>query len=425
MGSGSRKVLVAASVASMIDQFNMSNIRLLQEMGYEVHVACNYKKGNTCDAKRIGLLQETLRDLHVVQHQWDCPRDLHSIRACVQAYRQIRELLKRQHYQWIHCHSPVGGVLARLAAHPQGIRTVYTAHGFHFFKGAPFQNWLLYYPVEKLLAHWTDVLITINHEDYCFAVRRLNAGRICYIPGVGIDTEKFQMGAHKIQNRIEDEVKGGFQNRFVDRDKNKKAVYALGRKDPRFGNKYRIPEGAAVLLSVGELNKGKNHRMVIKALAELARKDVYYVICGQGPLHARLRRYACRLGVGRYLRLLGYQEDMPWIYQNADIFIFPSKREGMPVALMEAMAAGLPCVASQIRGNRELAEKRMLFSLKKPQQLADRLELLLEDACLRKECSRYALSVIKKYDQEVVLKRMRKIYESVGGRVVWPMPEER
>lgn len=154
------KVLVAASVASMIDQFNMPNIRLLLEMGYEVHVACNLKEGNTCDDRRIRRLVKTLDELHVRLHQWDCPRSILPAWKCYRAYRQFLGLLKRQRFAWIHSQSPVGGALARIAAHGLGIRVAYTAHGFHFYKGAPLQNWLLYYPAEKLLARWTDRLWT-------------------------------------------------------------------------------------------------------------------------------------------------------------------------------------------------------------------------------------------------------------------------
>ena len=137
-----RKVLMLSSVASMIDQFNMSNIRLLLEMGYEVHVACNFTKGNTCDQRRVKKLCGTLREMRVRLHPWDCPRTI--CPGCLRAYRQLLELLARIPFAWMHCHSPVGGALARLAGHRMGVPVVYTAHGFHFYKGAPLKNWLVY-----------------------------------------------------------------------------------------------------------------------------------------------------------------------------------------------------------------------------------------------------------------------------------------
>lgn len=384
--SKKKKVLMLASVASMIDQFNMANIRQLLCMGYEVHVACNFKEGNTCDRQRIRVLQKTLQDMRAVWHQWDCPRNINSVRKCCRAYRQLWRLTGCHHYEWLHCHSPVGGALARLVAHRRNIRIVYTAHGFHFYQGAPWKNWMLYYPAEAFFAHWTDVLITVNKEDYLFAEKRLRAGKICYIPGVGIDTEKF----------------AGAETEY-------------GRKE--FCRKYQIPEDALVLLSVGELNQGKNHRIVIEALAALQRIDVYYLICGQGALRKELKSYADRLGAGRYLRMPGYQQDMSRIYRNADIFVFPSMREGMPAALMEAMAAGLPCIASNIRGNRELICGRELFSLKHPEQLLAVLKQLLDDEHLRQICGSYNQKKISSYDIKAVEKRMQRIYQYMAAGI--------
>lgn len=402
-----KRVLLAASVASMIDQFNMSNIRLLQDMGYEVHTACNFEKGNTCDEKRIRKLKKMLRDTGVKIHQWDCPREMHSLKACWKAYRQMQKLLEQYAIEWLHCHSPIGAALARLAALQIGVPVIYTAHGFHFYRGAPLKNWLLYYPVEKVLAHWTDALITVNREDACFARRHLGAGKIFYIPGVGIDTALFE----KLQDpELRDEEKRLFHK------------------------KYQIPQNALVLLSVGELNKGKNHRIVIDAAAALHRKDVYYLICGQGAWRQKLLDTAKRQGIDGQLRMPGYQEDLVRVYRNADIFVFPSMREGMPVALMEAMAAGLPCVVSDIRGNRELmrdsavniqtgrrgkgrfAQGGFRFCLRRPQQLVQALRILLEDEGLRQKCGRYNQEIIKHYDLAAVERRMKKIYEAFGIR---------
>lgn len=415
-----KAVLMLASVASMIDQFNMPNIRLLQEMGYEVHTACNFLEGNTCDARRLKKLKETLDAAGVVWHQWDCPRDIASIKKCWKAYMQLLRLFEKYAFAWIHCHSPIGGALARMAAGPRGIRVIYTAHGFHFYRGAPLRSWLLYYPAEKLLAHWTDVLLTVNREDYRLARRRLKAGAVYHIPGVGIDVERFSVPEQCGQPK---------------------------RKDARFLKEFDLPKDAVVLLSVGELNRGKNHRVVLAALAELAKTpaldagDVYYLICGQGPLRDELLLESDRLGIRRYVRMPGYQEDMAWIYQNADIFVFPSLREGMPVALLEAMAAGLPCVVSDIRGNRELIGRTERFSKKRlekkrleicrgiawmqkcfgkrnlpetlecPEELTDILKRMLADDGYRQACGSLNREHVKKYALAAVRKRMKRIYE--------------
>lgn len=382
-----KKVLIAASVASMIGQFNMSNIRLLQDMGYEVHVICNFQKGNTCDHKSITKLKQTLHKMQVPCFQWNCPRSVTDSAACIKAYLQIRKLIRKYRYCFIHCHSPIGGVLARFAAHREKIPVVYTAHGFHFYKGAPIQNWLLYYSVEKLLAHWTDVLITVNREDQWFAKRHL-AAHIRYTPGIGIDTKRFW------QMRPEKEA---------------------------FRRMHGMPEDAAVLLSVGELNDGKNHRLVLDALAGLSRKDVYYMICGQGALYRKLQEHAKKLGISRYVRMVGYRDDLAYYYRNADIFVFPSRREGMPVALIEAMAAGLPCIASDIRGCHELIGPAgtgpkaggMLVPPDSPQQLGAALNVLLADGRLRQACGEHNRKQAGHYDRAVVEKQMRRIYKEM------------
>lgn len=376
-----KKVLMSASVASMIDQFNMPNIRLLQHMGYEVHVACNFKEGNTCDNRRVEELLEILRQMGVVCHQWDCPRSISSASRCIKAYVQLVQIL-RQRFVWMHCHSPVGGVLARFAAHQAGIPVIYTAHGFHFYHGAPLKNWLLYYPIEKLLAYWTDVLITVNKEDYTFAKRHLQAGRVCYIPGIGIDLKRFQCQMDMWQ---------------------------------KFCRKYRIPENARVILSVGELSRRKNHKAVISALAKVSQKDIYYIICGQGKYKEALIHHAKRYRIAQRVRLIGYEKNVEILYKNAELFVFPSRQEGMPAALMEAMAAGMPCIVSDIRGNRELIDQiDVRFQLKHAKELKLELEMMLEDGQKRTAYGEYNAEKIKQYCLPVVQKRMEWIYKNIA-----------
>lgn len=384
-----KKILIAASVASMIDQFNMQNICLLQQMGYKVYVACNFKEGNTCDDQRILAMKKKLREMHVVWYQWDCQRRISftsGIQKCRTAYRQILEIMSIGHYEWVHCHSPIGGALARAAAHRCGIRSVYTAHGFHFYKGAPLKNWLLYYPVEKLLAHWTHSLITVNKEDALLARRWLHAKKVWHIPGVGIDTGCFAM---------------------PQAGEKKKPVL---KKE--LCRKYKVPKNALVLLSVGELSRRKNHQVVIRVLPKLSNQNIYYLICGQGAMHSRLKRQAERLGIADRVRLLGFMEGVADYYQAADIFVFPSLQEGLPVALLEAMAAGLPCAVSDIRGNRELIScQGMRFAPKNNRQLQEILEQMAVDEQYRQKIGHCNQQKVQQYDLAVVTNKMRKIYE--------------
>lgn len=316
-----RKMLMLASVASMIDQFNMPNIKLLSEMGYEVHVGCNFKKGNTCPEEKIEELKKTLEKMQIRYFQIDFSRNVFKINEILKSYKQVKSLMEKEQYEFIHCHSPIGGVVGRIAGHATGTKVIYTAHGFHFYKGAPLLNWILYYPVEKWLSKYTDILITINKEDYKRAKEKFHAKRTEYVPGVGIDVEKIQA----VQ---------------VDREAKRREL-GIGKDD-------------FFLLSVGELNKNKNHEVVIRAIAELKNPKIKYAICGKGPLKEYLEELAVKLGVRNQLFLLGFRTDVIEICKSADVFVFPSKREGLSVALMEAMACGLPCVVSRIRGNVDL-----------------------------------------------------------------------
>lgn len=379
------KVLMLASVASMIDQFNLPNIRLLLNMGYEVHVACNFREGNTCDKKRVRTLIKILRGMQVFLHQWDCPRAVCPVKNGFLAYRQLLGLMGRVRFAWIHCHSPVGGALARLAAHRNGIPVLYTAHGFHFYKGAPIKNWLLYYPVEKLLSLWTDMLVTVNREDYRLAKRHLYAKQVCWIPGIGVDSSRFQALGDADRARIRE----------------------------RICKKYQIAQDAVCLLSVGELSRRKNHQVVLQAVWILRQRGqkVCYLICGQGVCGEKLKQQAATLGITDSIRMTGYVQAVEELYQAADLFVFPSLQEGLPAALMEAMAAGLACVVSDIRGNRELL--KLTFSPTDARQLADLLEFMIQNPKLRLRYGRYNQMKIKSYELAVVQRKMLDIYHTM------------
>ena len=210
-------------------------------------------------------------------------------------------MINENKYAFIHCHNPISGIISRLAAKKSNTKIIYTAHGFHFYKGAPVKNWILFYPIEKLCSLYTDVLITINKEDYKLAKNKFYARKIVYIPGIGIDISKFQ-------------------NVQINKDELKKE---LG-----------LPKEGFILLSVGELNKNKNHSVVIKALSELGRKDIHYIIAGVGSLKNELEKLAIEKNIEDQVHFLGYRTDIDKIYQIADVFVFPSYREGLSVALM-------------------------------------------------------------------------------------------
>ncbi|MDR7814991.1 glycosyltransferase family 4 protein [Lacrimispora sp.] len=310
------KVLIVTTVSGFVPQFEMSNVQILQNMGYEVHYAANYNMPS------YGNDNHRLEGTGIIQHQIDFVRSPFQPKS-IKIYKQLKKLMQTEHFSLVHCHTPMGGVMARFAARSTKTEPViYTAHGFHFYTGAPIINWLCYYPVEKFLSHFTDEQICINKEDYERAKKYFHAKCIDYIPGVGINIDKIQ--------------------KDVDNDLKKEE---LG-----------LPKDKTIILSSGELIKRKNHETTIRAIAQLKQfsNDFHYVICGHGVLSEYLHELAEKLHISDSVTFLGYRKDMMEIFQVADLFLFPSYQEGLPMALLEAMAYGLPIVCSDIRGNSDL-----------------------------------------------------------------------
>lgn len=381
-----KKALVLASVASMIDQFNMPNIKLLLELGYKVDVACNFIKGSTCSDKKIEELKKTLASLGVECYQVDFARNVLKVTENLKAYRQTRRLVKENHYDLIHSHSPIGGLMSRIAARDmrkKGTKVIYTAHGFHFFNGAPLKNWLIFYPIEKFSSRWTDVLVTITHEDYQLAQKKMDAQEVVYVPGVGIDTAKFLPG---------DDYE---------------TIRTAKRKELGIG------DNDILMLSVGELNKNKNHEVMLRAMAELGDKRIKYVVAGRGALAEYLNGLAASLGVVDQVQLLGFRTDVMELFKAADVFVHPSFREGLSVAVMEAMASGLPVICSRIRGNTDLIDDGKggyLFTPADCSELRNVLEQIT-DGCDIKVLGIYNIEKIKQSDVSVVLETMKELYK--------------
>ena len=298
-----------------MDFFKSFINRLINE-GHTVDIAANTSESS---------ISSYYKDLGCTTFQISCSRSPFN-KGNIQAIKEIERLVSENHYDIVHCHTPIAAVCTRLAcrrARKNGTKVFYTAHGFHFYKGAPLKNWLLFYPAEKICSYFTDVLITINREDYEFAKNNFTTQIIEYVQGVGVDVDKFA-------------------DTQIDIKKKKKEI--------------GIPEDAFLLLSVGELNINKNHQIVLKALARLNDKTIHYVIAGQGNQKSSLTDLAKQLGIEKQVHLLGFRKDVAELYKAADIYLLPSMREGLNVSVIEAMSSGLPCIVSDIRGNRDLID---------------------------------------------------------------------
>ncbi len=360
------KILYVTTIGITM-RFFESFVRKLLNEGHTVDIATNEAESK---------VPECYRDWGCRVHVIPTSRFPFS-KGNITAIKQIHEIVKINKYDLVHCHTPVAAMCTRLACcrlRKQGIRVFYTSHGFHFYKGAPLKNWLLYYPVEKLCSYWTDILITINQEDYSLAQKKMKAKRIEYVPGVGIDLEKF----------------GGIT---VDKEKKRREL--------------EIPEDATLLLSVGELNKNKNHETVIRAIADL---DVYYIIAGHGELLEHLQCLIDELKLTDRVKLLGYRNDISELCKVADAFVFPSYREGLSVSVMEAMASGLPVVCSRIRGNTDLIDENggVLFDPHSVEQCRKAVRRMLN--CEKKEMGDYNKGVVRKFGYQNVSNIIRGFY---------------
>ena len=379
-----KKVLfVATVVKTHIMEFHIPYLKMFKEMGWETAVAARNDYENPSDCV-----------IPYCDNYYNVPFERNPLKpGNLKAYKELKHIIDEDEYDIIHCHTPVGAMLTRLAAkqaRKRGTKVFYTAHGFHFYKGAPAINWILYYPVEKWLSRYTDVLITINKEDFERA-KTFKAGKVCYVPGVGIDLKKFNAG-------------------YVNKEQKRKEI--------------GVSADDFVLLSVGELIPRKNHEVVIRALSVLKQLDklnhIEYVICGRGAYEADLRKLAEGLDVADHVHFLGYRNDISEICNCADLFVFMSHQEGLPVALMEAMACGLPAVCSNIRGNTDLVEDGVtgLLANNTPEEVAQSISKMKSDTALRNRVASAALQKIKQVDLSSVEDEMSKIYGGVRNLVL-------
>lgn len=319
-----KKALFVATVGGFVAQFEMNNVALLQKMGYEVHSAANFRE------PVYSVKEQELKESGVILHQVDVEKSPYMWKQNRKALSQLCSLIREEKISLIHCHTPVGGLLGRMAAalcREEKPKVIYTAHGFHFYRGAPLVNWLFYYNVERILAHHTDILITINEEDYKragrFHLRR--GGGVYKIPGEGLRRERFQPVGEAEKKRLR---------------------RRLGLEEDEF-----------FFLSVGELSGNKNHRKIIELMPDILERlkdrKILYGICGDGFYREALAGLVEKMGLQDSVRLYGYQPDIRSYLACADCLVFPSVREGLGMAALEALSMGIPVIASDNRGTRE------------------------------------------------------------------------
>lgn len=373
------KILFISNLSNRITSFVTASIFAAHELNMDFYQAANWsgaaEKQIAADEKAYDI---TIRNIPISRNPL--------ARSNIIAYKELVDLIKQEDIAYIHCNTPTGGIIGRLAGKKCHVKKViYQAHGFHFYKGAPMKNWLVYYPVEKWLAHYTDALITINREDFELAESRMKlrrGGRVYYVPGVGIDVAQYDASrTHRDEKRRE---------------------LGLGKND-------------IALISMGDLIERKNYATAIRAIAGANNKSLQYFICGKGPEEEKLKTLAKELNVAERIHFLGFRADIKDLLSAADIFLFTTRQEGLPRSMMEAMASGLPCIASKIRGNTDLiegADGGFLCDTDDVTAYAEKLNRLANDAVLREKMGKNNLAAIRKFSTETVREEIKSIYSA-------------
>lgn len=367
-----KKALYVATIFLHLKSFHIPFMKMLKQKGFEVWAAA----ANTDDFSK-----RALEDIGIKCIEVPFSRNPYNI-SNLKAYKFLRNFFKKNHFDLLHFHTPVASFIGRIAARNTNQGTiVYTAHGFHFYKGAPIKNWLIYYTAEKIARKWTDILITINSEDF------ENGKKLGYIPnkslflthGVGIDVDAF-----KLPNSI--------------REKKRREL--------------SIPKNAVVFICIGELNKNKNQKWLLKVWKQLQDSNIYLLLVGDGPLKTKLDKFAAKNNI-KNVKFLGFRNDIPQLLKASDVLISVSKREGLPRNIMEAMAAGLPVIGTNIRGTRDLLfdNTGILTDLESVESLKNAIIKLANSAKLRLYLGKTASKKVANISVESIMKELIKIYE--------------
>ncbi len=371
-----KKILVT-STDMMMMQFLVPHVQNLREQGYDVEVACS-EVGNRFTEVQDVLGAEKTYKVRLKRS----PLKLSNLKGL----SDLKKIINNGGYDLIWTNEPVMGIMTRLAAkkaRKKGTKVLYMAHGFHFYRRAPKLNWLIYYPIEKNMARRTDLIVTVNKEDFARA-QTFNVKEVKYIHGIGINTARLKCNIDS--NGLREE---------------------LG-----------IDKNAIILLSVGELNDNKNQKTALRAFANVDNQALHYVLCGKGKKLDYLKSLAIKLGVAERTYFLGYRKDVVDICFQSDMFIMPSKREGLPVASLEAMYCGLPLITSNIRGLVDVMENGVsgyMHQYNDVTGFSRSIELLSNDFELRKQMGKNNQSTVQPYCIDNTKSEVLEIVKEIVG----------
>lgn len=370
-----KKILFIATIAEHFYYFHLPYFEMFKKAGWQVDVASH---GDVelpfCDNRYEIPIQRS-------------PFDKRNFSA----YKKLKRIINENNYDIVHCHTPMGGLLGRLAAAKQrknGTKVMYTAHGFHFCTGAPPVNWLVYFPIEYVMSFFTDCLITINDEDFFRAKKFFKIKIIKKVDGVGYNCEKY------------------FPVSVEEKEKLRK--------------KYGYKSDEKILIYVAELNKNKNQKMLILMLKELLKtnENVRLVLAGADNINGYYQKFAKETGVYEKIDFKGHCENIDDLLHISDIAVASSIREGLPVNVMEALGCGLPAVLSNNRGHRVLVKDNYNGFVVKADDYISMANKIQEIICSEKKYkifSENAISSAERFSAKTVVPEMHRIYKEINA----------
>lgn len=376
-----KKALVVCHVGRHMRLFGHADIRVLQSMGYEVHFASNFS-----------LDIDKAEDHSVVLHQVDFSRSPLSLKNLT-ALIQMIKLLKKENYSLMHCQSPTGSVVSRIAARIVGFKPViYMAHGLPFYNDVHnLQNSIIRL-IERVCARWTDYIITINQEDYETALKfkLRKGGQVFKTHGVGIDLNRFNICNEEQKIRL------------------------------RF--KFGIDQNAFVFICVGELSKRKNQEQIIRAFKKYYEtvNNSMLLIVGTGDLADKYEELTKELKISDNVWLTGYRRDIADLLCVSDVAISASKSEGLPVNVMEAMSTGIPTIVTNCRGNVDLIEDGktgLVVSVDNVKEMTEAMLRIYNNSNLADQMRKAGLQKVKSFDIKIAQLDMRNCFEIVMGTI--------
>ena len=385
MNNGS-KILLIATTSSMIGNFNIDNIKILQSLGAKVFVGTNFNAPGSITVKKSTELKKRLHMMGVKCYQIDFERRTGSIKNNIRIVKQIRNIILREKITGLHVQSPLGGVLGRIAAHGLNATVLYTAHGFQFFHGGLKKDWVLFYPVERVLAHWCDALITINTDDFNLAQKFKT--RVFYITGVGTKVNEVISLPERSKQRLRENTR----------------------------KKLGIAADDFLIISVGELTKRKNHQLMIKALSKINNPKIKYIIAGVGQEKMSLENLITDLNLKKQVKLIGLlnKEELNALYYAADLNIFISRREGLGYGGLDGISHGLYIIGNGNTGMKDYIINRKIGRLVyDPDDVDGLVKIVKEIVKNRPQIPSSEIKYMEKFDQSNINQKMRQIYKRV------------